>query len=114
MYFMTQYDFAARICIRSRENKRMIRVVNDSLEKTENDFNLTSMITEYKGRMQEKILNKMKSEWRDMFIVNKLNKMDKAIRKNSSGNTSANKEKPIAVSSAPVGFPNPDQTQNFD
>ena len=48
----------------------MKRVLTEALDKTENDFNLTSLIIDYKGRMQEKILGKMKDQCHKLFIVN--------------------------------------------
>ena len=42
--------------------------VDNSIDKVDNDFNLTNMIIDFKERQREKVLTKMRNKFRELFI----------------------------------------------
>ena len=81
MYFATQYSTCEFMCIRGRNNTRLLSVLNKSAEETDTDFNLTNIIIDYKERQREKILNKMKISFREKLIVKAGTQPKKKINK---------------------------------
>ena len=69
MYFASQYSTCEFMCVRSRNNERLLSVLNKSAEETDTDFNLTNIIIDYKERQREKVLNTMKQVFREKLIV---------------------------------------------
>ena len=55
--------------VRSKLQKRVKKVLDESSEKIDNDFNLTNVIIDYKERQREKIMGKMKKRFQDLFVV---------------------------------------------
>ena len=58
------------LTVRSSRQNRVFNVLEESIEKIDNDFNLTNVIIDYKERQKEKILVKMKSKFYALFIAN--------------------------------------------
>ena len=52
----------------SKKQKRLKLLVDNSMDKVDNDFNLANLITDYKERQRDKALTKMRSRFRELFV----------------------------------------------
>ena len=82
MYFAREYGCCEFLFVRTKTSKRMINILNKSIESAEDDFNLTNMIIDYKERQREKVLTRMKEVFRELFVINP-NKDKKNMIKNN-------------------------------
>ena len=85
MYFAQEFGCCEFLCVRTRNSKRLIGILNKSFDESADDFNLTNMIIDYKERQRERVLTRMKDVFRELFITNPQNEINDKL-KNSLNN----------------------------
>ena len=69
MYLATQYDIFEKVVLRSNQDKQLKESLDKCMNQNDFDFNLTSLILDYKERQRKLLMDKFKKALYEKLII---------------------------------------------